>query len=77
MAPICHGFKSSTIRGAYKDTIDDDSKQSPVSKFVKWSHKRRNTHYSTIGQPIKNRSANETDWQDGSKHSSVRTGLGQ
>eukprot|EP00978_Attheya_sp_CCMP212_P019882 scaffold56381_cov62-Attheya_sp.AAC.2 len=75
MAPICHGFKSS-IRGAYKDTIDD-SKQSPVSKFVKWSHKQRNTNYSTVGQPIKNRSANETDWQDESKCGGVRMGLGQ
>eukprot|EP00978_Attheya_sp_CCMP212_P035568 scaffold155482_cov58-Attheya_sp.AAC.2 len=28
------------------------------------------------GQPIKNRSANETDWQDGSKCGGVRTGLG-
>eukprot|EP00978_Attheya_sp_CCMP212_P025474 scaffold81997_cov41-Attheya_sp.AAC.1 len=29
---------------------------------------------NTIGQPIKNRSANETDWQDGSKCGGVRTG---
>eukprot|EP00978_Attheya_sp_CCMP212_P014613 scaffold37341_cov51-Attheya_sp.AAC.9 len=71
MVPICHGFKSS-IRRAYKDTIDD-SKQSPVSKFVKWSHNRRNTNYSTIRQPIKNRSANEADWRDGSKCGGVRT----